>query len=555
MKIGLFLAYRPNTPFSNQGLGRLMAELLRGFSQTCGEPVTVVCPSWLASDVQKLTSRLPEGSVHIVSPARIPVIVRIHQALFRQRTQPRKGLLGQLLHRSMKAVSSGAGTAFRAVMATLSTRSVLIFFVGVLSLAIVAAAATIALAPVFLIGLLVVAVLYGIPRLERQVKMFRKLASVRRGAVNFASRALGDRPSLLVAIYNTVHRKEVSNMLSIIDRLSDIDIWYSPTIFWPEFNQIKKPTVQCYPDMVLGEFPTRFAFGSRTDRLDAVFGQALSAIQSGKYFITYSSTTAGPSLHDRFGVPRDSIITIPHAAMDLSGNVLIHGTPDAKAATDKFARVKLTEFQRARWNDDRYLHDFDFTDCQYLFYASQFRPNKNILNLLKAYEIVLRRKFYQCKLILTGHLDYAPEVRKFLEERRLGYDVILAQDVSDQMLAALYRGAALAVNPTLYEGGFPFTFTEAMSVGTPVIMSRIPQTEEFIKEELADQMLFDPLSPEEIAEKIVFGLNHRSELYDLQFPLYELLRERTWRDVAMEHVVAFEKILADHNSRPRRTME
>ncbi|MET3520654.1 glycosyltransferase [Mesorhizobium abyssinicae] len=553
MKIGLFLAYRPNTPFTNQGLGRLMAELLQGFSQNSGEAVTVVCPSWLARDIQKLTSRLPEGAIHIVSPPNIPVIVRIHKTILRQRAQPKEGLLRRSFHWAKRVAFNGAVATFGAIMAALSTRSLPVFFVAALSLAIAVATVSIALAPVFLIGLFAALVLYGIPRLRTQVGMFRKLASLRRAAINFVNRAFGDRPSIVTAIYNTVHRKEISNMLAIIEGMNDIDIWYSPTVFWPEFSKIRKPTVQCFPDMVLGEFPTRFAFSSRSDRIDTVYSQVITAIQSGKHFIAYSETTAGPSLHDRFGVPRNKITTIPHAAMDLSKNVRVLGTPDPEAATDNFARMKLTEFQRIRWNKDRYLRDFDFSDCQYLFYASQFRPNKNIVNLLRGYEIALRKNFCQCKLILTGHLTDAPEAAKLLEERRLQYDVILAQNVSDQMLAALYRGAALAVNPTLYEGGFPFTFTEAMSVGTPVVMSRIPQTEEFIQGELADQMLFDPLSPEEIAEKIVFGLSHRSELYELQLPLYERLRERTWRDVAREHVAAFERILADHDSRPGRT--
>jgi len=47
-------------------------------------------------------------------------------------------------------------------------------------------------------------------------------------------------------------------------------------------------------------------------------------------------------------------------------------------------------------------------------------------------------------------------------------------------IAACYKLADLAVNPSLSEGGFPFTFTEALSVGTPVVMARIPVTEEII---------------------------------------------------------------------------
>ena len=86
-----------------------------------------------------------------------------------------------------------------------------------------------------------------------------------------------------------------------------------------------------------------------------------------------------------------------------------------------------------------------------------------------------------------------PEIAQFIHKHNLQNDVLCLHDLSAQELAACYRLADLAVNPSLSEGGCPFTLTEALSVGTPVVMARIAVTEEVVTDpELQSLMLFDP---------------------------------------------------------------
>ena len=60
-------------------------------------------------------------------------------------------------------------------------------------------------------------------------------------------------------------------------------------------------------------------------------------------------------------------------------------------------------------------------------------------------------------------------------------------------MAAFSHLAVLAVNPTLFEGGFPFTFSEAYSVVTPSIISKIPVVEDVVTDTyLQKRMLFNP---------------------------------------------------------------
>src|SRR6185503_1072578 len=96
----------------------------------------------------------------------------------------------------------------------------------------------------------------------------------------------------------------------------------------------------------------------------------------------------------------------------------------------------------------------------------------------KAYEYLLRKRFIGHKLILTGHADRYPPVQQFIVKHALEKDVLCVPGLNIEELAALYKLADLAVNPSFSEGGCPFTFAEALSVGTPVVMAKIAVTEE-----------------------------------------------------------------------------
>ena len=114
-------------------------------------------------------------------------------------------------------------------------------------------------------------------------------------------------------------------------------------------------------------------------------------------------------------------------------------------------------------------------------------------------------------------------------------------NVPSPVLAALNHLAICAVNPTFFEGGFPFTFSEAYSVGTPSVMGAIPVTlDKVINPKLRKHMLFDPTNIEDMVEKIDWAIHHRDELLMLQKPLYERIHSRTWEMVANEYLQVFE---------------
>jgi glycosyltransferase involved in cell wall biosynthesis len=186
-------------------------------------------------------------------------------------------------------------------------------------------------------------------------------------------------------------------------------------------------------------------------------------------------------------------------------------------------------------------------NVRFLFYASQLRPNKNVLTLLRAYEWLLRRQAISHKLVLTGHPRDVPSVREFIAETGIENDVLFLHKLSERELAACYRLADLAINPSLSEGGFPFTFSEAVSVGTPTVMARIPVTTEHLgSEPVAVSMLFDPYDWRALADRIVWALSNRSGLYRAQREFFDrTVARRTWDDVVDDHIRVLDRISRD----------
>jgi glycosyltransferase involved in cell wall biosynthesis len=234
--------------------------------------------------------------------------------------------------------------------------------------------------------------------------------------------------------------------------------------------------------------------------------------------------------------------------------VEIRGTPDDAASAQDYA-CRLLRSALAKATNPAYVAGFANTRVRFIFYASQFRPSKNVVLLLRVYERLLRHHYIPVKLILTGDPRMMPEIAEFITAHRLDHDVLCLRNLTSPELAACYKLAELAVNPTLSEGGCPFTLSEALSVGTPVVMSAIGVTTEVITDpELQRLMLFDPRDPASMEERIRWALEHRAELLAAQLPLYQRLSARTWDHVVAEHIEGLERAVR-HHAEPERVAD
>jgi len=109
--------------------------------------------------------------------------------------------------------------------------------------------------------------------------------------------------------------------------------------------------------------------------------------------------------------------------------------------------------------------------------------------------------------------------------------------VSDDELAALYRGAQCLVYPSLYEG-FGIPVLEAMACATPVVTGAGGATEEVAG---GAAVLVDPRDPASIATGIEEAAARREELRDLGL---ERAARFTWERVAAETRAVYERAAA-----------
>ena len=249
-------------------------------------------------------------------------------------------------------------------------------------------------------------------------------------------------------------------MVKKIDGLRHVKAWLSPTAFWPAFNKITAPGLLCVPDVLLAEFPIGFA---REPELFRNFENVERTIRGAHSFVTYSTLVKWNTLVDRYMVRPEEVAVVPHACWDLSPWIKVTGFSDEDCATKAYCESLLQQ-ALCRLGTDDYTKGLQASSLKFLFYPSQFRPNKNVVLLIEAYEKLLRERFTHHKLILTGDPNRYPPVLDFVRGRGLTKDVLFLSGLNNPELAACYRLADLAINPSLSEGGCPFTFTEALSV-------------------------------------------------------------------------------------------
>lgn len=526
---GIFTAYGPGTEFRYEGLGRYLATFIRHGTADPEVRFLIACPSWSR---QGLSDLLREAGIDLkrcefVGPERQPLLLSLYETLAGLGTGRRRGAV-RSLGRFAALVADHLAWAARTLGVT---RNPVIF---ALSAFYVAA-----------LGLLsLVFVALGLVAQAGQLAARRwatPLSSVVRqglhrgtGIVRRILRIPADG-SLRSWLFQFMHRNEVEAILAEMSPRSEVIAWYSPTAIWPAITRVDAPSLVCVPDVVLAEFPVAFAM-SGGEPMAEMYKGILATLAHARNFVTYSDRTKWAVLVDRFGVDPDRITVIPHAPNRLDELVEVTGFDDPEAASEAYCRT-LVEAALQKASGD-YPRDFHGTDFRFLFYASQLRPSKNVLQLLRAFRHLLKERYFGRKLILTGDPTTYRPVFDYVHAYELQNDVVFVPGLSDAQLAAFYKLADLAVNPSMSEGGMPFTFTEAVSVGTPVVMSDIPVTREILAgDELQDLMLFDPYDWQSMAKRIEEALAEPDILYRKQRKFYDrVLASRTWGDVVSEHL-------------------
>jgi glycosyltransferase involved in cell wall biosynthesis len=162
----------------------------------------------------------------------------------------------------------------------------------------------------------------------------------------------------------------------------------------------------------------------------------------------------------------------------------------------------------------------------YMLAVATLEPRKNLPTLIEGF----RRSGLECELRVAGDAGWGDVEVGGERVRRLGR-------VSDEELAALYRGARCLVYPSAYEG-FGLPVLEAMAAGTAAVCPAGPPYDEFAA---GVAVACDSADPESIAAALREAVARRDELGALG---RERAAQFTWERTARSTVDVYRQATA-----------
>lgn len=169
----------------------------------------------------------------------------------------------------------------------------------------------------------------------------------------------------------------------------------------------------------------------------------------------------------------------------------------------------------------------------FMFFIGRLEERKNILGIIKAFEILKEKYKISHQLVLAGKKGFGYEkIEDAIKDSKYKADIILLGFVDAQEKWRLLSQTDVFMFPSLYEG-FGLPILEAQSVGTPVVTSNLSSMPEVAGE---SAILVDPNDPEAIAEetyKLISDENLHSEIVAKG---YANIKRFDWKKCAEEIV-------------------
>jgi glycosyltransferase involved in cell wall biosynthesis len=211
---------------------------------------------------------------------------------------------------------------------------------------------------------------------------------------------------------------------------------------------------------------------------------------------------------------------------------------DKIAITSEASRYNLNFLKNKNIEEIKSKINYDFRQ-PFILFVSTIEPRKNIVNLIKAFNIVKEKYAVDHHLILIGQKGW--EYEKIFTEidnsnfrqqiHHLGY-------LSDEAVAVCYSLADVFVYPSVYEG-FGLPILEAMTLGAPVITSNTSSLPEVAG---VGAMYINPDDYESMATSIYEVISQPDLRQDLINKGKDRAKLYSWEKVAQETLKAYELI-------------
>ena len=176
----------------------------------------------------------------------------------------------------------------------------------------------------------------------------------------------------------------------------------------------------------------------------------------------------------------------------------------------------------------------------YILYVGVWRQHKNLVGLIKAFDILIKKYNMDLQLVLVGSEDpYYPEIRRAWEDLTLENRIATPGFLKDEEMTGFYQNAVLFVIPSFAEG-FGFVPLEAAAAGTPVVSSNVTSLPEILGD---GAIYFNPYDINDMAEKMRIVLLDADLRNKLVSKARENLKKYSWQKMARETLELYGDIL------------
>ena len=166
---------------------------------------------------------------------------------------------------------------------------------------------------------------------------------------------------------------------------------------------------------------------------------------------------------------------------------------------------------------------------KFILYLGTIEPRKNLIGLIKGYEIFKARCENAPELVIAGTKGWLYEdIFKTAQQSKYSKDIIFTGFIEDEDKPDLYNLASLFVYPSFYEG-FGFPPLEAMACGVPTVTSNVSSLPEIVGQA---GIMVDPYKPEELASAMEMILTDEKLRQRLSQKGIEQAKKFSWEKCA-----------------------
>lgn len=283
-----------------------------------------------------------------------------------------------------------------------------------------------------------------------------------------------------------------------------------------------KSVITCH-DLALFKHPELFPSKFISNQLFYTKVLFPNSLKKADKIIAVSENTK-KDLIDQFEVPSEKI------------KVIYEGTGQRSEA--KIQQIVIKEA-------DKIVDQFKI-NRPYVLFLGTIEPRKNLILLVKAYHELFKNSdyFQRFQLVIAGakgykHQEVFNEIKKINQNYKLGFPAIKYLGYVDKAAKyALMSKATCFVFPTLYEG-FGLPIVEAMSLGTPVIATKVASIPEITK---GSAILVNPNDQKEMTEALRKVLKDKDLQQDLSSRGLEQSSNFSWEKCAKETLELYQSI-------------